>query len=326
MTENCSISQGETTLTSEFKQEDDEMNTHLSNATTDQEEEKMYDNSNKTDERNEDMKENEENFENGEKNMITDKNTTENTESNMNKEENNLETPDGGLVDDAIKVVCGFIQKEKDASRKRNEARQQNNNAIKEEKETGINLLISLCEQTSKIEQSEQAKKLLKEKAENLLKEKGLLNGKGRKPEYEEVFQQLFYLCFGNYGTDFKTNSFSQKKRTYNKAYNYCKDKYKDCLDNFDNLKNRLENDGIKSVRFLADKIGEDDKKKEKENEKKKEIDNKKKVFSAYEKLIAQVKENEEKCDDNIEIDGFLITISVSKKSENEQNDSVLKE
>lgn len=324
MTENCSISQGETTLTSEFKQEDDEMNTHLSNATTDQEEEKMYDNSNKTDERNEDMKENEENFENGEKNMITDKNTTENTESNMNKEENNLETPDGGLVDDAIKVVCGFIQKEKDASKKRNEARQQNNNAIKEEKETGINLLISLCEQTSKIEQSEQAKKLLKEKAENLLKEKGLLNGKGRKPEYEEVFQQLFYLCFGNYGTDFKTNSFSQKKRNYYNAYQYCAKEYKDCLDNFDNLKNRLEKDGIKSVRFLADKLNKEDT--EKEKEKKKEIDNKKKVFSAYEKLIAQVKENEEKCDDNIEIDGFLITISVSKKSENEQNDSALKE
>lgn len=321
-----SFKKKETTLTSKFKQGENEMNTHLSNPTTDQEEEKMYDNSNKTDERNEDMKENEGNFENGEKNMITDENTTENTESNMNKEENNLEITGGGLVDDAIKAVCDFIQKEEDASKKRKEALQQNKNAIKEEKETGIKLLISLCYQTSKIEQSEQAKKLLKEKAKNLLEEKGLLkeNGKGRKPEYEEVFQQLFYLCFGNYGTDFKTNSFSQKKRNYYNAYQYCAKEYKDCLDNFDNLKNQLEKDGIKSVRFLADKLNKEDT--EKEKEKKKEIDNKERVFSAYKKLITQVKENEEKCDDNIEIDGFLITISVSKKSENEQNDSVLKE
>lgn len=51
-----SFKKKETTLTSEFKQGENEMNTHLSNITTDQEEEKMYDNSNKTDERNEDMK------------------------------------------------------------------------------------------------------------------------------------------------------------------------------------------------------------------------------------------------------------------------------
>ena len=282
----------ETTLTSEFKQGENEMITYLSNPTTDHEEEKMYDNSNKTDERDEDMKEN---SKQGENDMIM------NEENREDEKTPRLEALNKAMIDEAIMAVCECINTD--------------NEALKRTEETGINLFMSLCKQTTKIEQSEQAKKLLKKRTDDYLKEKIIGTERGKKPAYDKVFLQLFYMSFAHLDIDIMTNAFSQKKSTYYKAYNYCKDKYKDYFDNFEKLKNRLEEDGIKSVRSLADKFIRPDKGTGATGFKSYKDDDK--MFSISKKVFEDITENQKDYKKEVEYGEFLITISVSKVPEN---------
>lgn len=227
--------------------------------------------------------------------------TDERNEGMKEKEENNPETLNKTMIDEAIMAVCECINTD--------------NEALKRTEETGINLFISLCKQTTKIEQSEQAKKLLKKRTDDYLKEKIIGTGRGKKPAYDKVFLQLFYMSFAHLDIDIMTNAFSQKKSTYYKAYNYCKDKYKDYFDNFEKLKNRLEEDGIKSVRSLADKFIRPDKGTGATGFKSYKDDDK--MFSISKKVFEDITENQKDYKKEVEYGEFLITISVSKVPEN---------
>lgn len=90
----------ETTLARKLEQGDDEMNTHLSNITTDHKEEKMYDNSNKIDEMNINMEESSKQVEND---MITNE---ENREVDITR---HIEKLTKCIIDDAINDVCACI-------------------------------------------------------------------------------------------------------------------------------------------------------------------------------------------------------------------------
>lgn len=112
------------------------------------------------------------------------------------------------------------------------------------------------------------------------------------------------------------TNAFSQKKSTYYKAYNYCKYKYEDCFDNFEKLKNRLEEDEIKSVRSLADSFIRS-KSESTASTGFKSYKDDDRMFSISKKVFEDISKNNKNYTTQAEYGDFLITISVSKVSEN---------
>lgn len=283
----------ETTLARKLEQGDDEMNTHLSNITTDHKEEKMYDNSNKIDEMNINMEESSKQVEND---MITNE---ENREVDITR---HIEKLTKCIIDDAINDVCACINID--------------NEALKRTEETGINLFMSLCKQTIRIEHSAQVKKLLKKRTNDYLEKKIIGTGRGKKPACDNVFLQLFYMSFAHLNINIATNAFSQKKSTYYKAYNYCKDKYEDCFDNFEKLKNRIEEDEIKSVRSLADSFIRS-KSESTASTGFKSYKDDDRMFSISKKVFEDISKNNKNYTTQAEYGDFLITISVSKVSEN---------
>lgn len=235
-------------------------------------------------------------FKQGENDMIM------NEENREDEKTRRLEALNKAMIDEAIMAVCECINTD--------------NEALKRTEETGINLFMSLCKQTTKIEQSEQAKKLLKKRTDDYLKEKIIGTGRGKRPAYDKVFLQLFYMSFAHLDIDIMTNAFSQKKSTYFKAYQYCAKEYKDYFDNFEKLKNRLEEDGLKSVRSLADSFIRSKSKSTDSTSITFYKDNDK-MFSISNKVFEGMTKNKKNYEAHAEHDGFLITISVSKASEN---------
>lgn len=219
---------------------------------------------------------------------------------NVNGNNYNNQTQSESIVDKAILEIREYIKTEEDS--------------YKKHQETGIDLLVSLCQKTAQIKKSNTAKKELKERANEIIKR---VTKNGKQPVCNSLFLKLFYVCFYRDNNESVTsNAFSQKKMTYYNAYLYCDRKYGNEDSSFSNLKEKLQDDGITSVRKLYELYSKEYSDRNKENRTKyPTFTHKDKLFSIHSKLFKKVVDEDKEFFEIFEENGFEITVQVSKKS-----------